>query len=364
MDKTDLKRIIIQRAIQSKNMTISDFAFEIGYARSYLSAIINGSRKANDYILEHIANALGISFSELFHTYKDYQEHWHRCFSSMLEWNLENSWKEYRLLKNKGYQNSQLILVDPEIPHHYILAETFLAIHKKERIDTENLNTEPLLLAQCLQSYRKQDWKRLQENLEKWKEIGISEENKGIFSLFKAVLLYYQRKVFSAYEHLLKAQHFFLQHTHVYLLKLSFLLQASIYTYFKRFEEARKIFIKLEKSNLNKEHQAICVQKHFLNLLLQNKLTEAENKMKLHPDSLAQYAWLFNREKKTKNEILEKDFMLFIDVIDKNKICERFEEGIINVQCPLLERFIRLSLIEHYQKQRKYKAVSKLQNRV
>ena len=62
MKDIDLKIQIIKKHIEINKIKITDFALEAGYARPYLSSIINQSKQANHGILDHLLNTLNINF--------------------------------------------------------------------------------------------------------------------------------------------------------------------------------------------------------------------------------------------------------------------------------------------------------------
>lgn len=62
MKDIDLKLKIIQNHIKHHDIKITDLAIEAGYARPYLSSVLNQSKKANHGILDHLLQTLKIDF--------------------------------------------------------------------------------------------------------------------------------------------------------------------------------------------------------------------------------------------------------------------------------------------------------------
>ncbi|HEY4537336.1 MAG TPA: hypothetical protein VIG45_02650 [Erysipelothrix sp.] len=62
MKDIDLKLKIIQNHIKHHDIKITDLAIEAGYARPYLSSVLNQSKKANHGILDHLLQTLKIDY--------------------------------------------------------------------------------------------------------------------------------------------------------------------------------------------------------------------------------------------------------------------------------------------------------------
>lgn len=357
MPSIDLKREIIQRAIQQNDVILSDFAFEIGYARPYLSAVINGSRKANESILDYIAEELGISFDTLFYSHNQYKNIWQECLQAMAAWDKEKVSFLSKKLSSLVQSQPHLTLVDPQIDHHIILLKTF--INKTDTKILEKMNgwSEELLLAWTLHHYRSQDFLLFGERIDQWRKFGVSEKYEGLYHLLKGMAEYYQENFLIAYDEILKSQSLFLEDSLFYFLKLSSLTKANILSLTDHYDKAKIIYQQLLQQSMAREHQVVIIQSFFLSSLINESYNDAQYLFHRYREVLIDLSYFITKQAEdvpNSDQVLKK----LVQVTHENKTYEPFEQGHIDISCPLKNNLFRKELIQHYQKKRKYKAIT------
>jgi len=373
-DTLEIKLDLIRHNISTNNIKVTDLSQDAGYARPYVSSVLNNSRAANEGFLNHLLDTLQIDYVKEIENMQ-YLDNLMERFLHSLTYKKENTDKLYNQLLKIGNQSEVPVLLKSK--YHECLS--LYKVINKESIDVDaegfNKSSDGLFIL-AIKEYNHKNFDKALEIID---SPAIQKSDTSMVLYFKSFCHFNNKNFIEAYHNLYKAEALILESSNYRRLFDLQILKIKLFAVQNKYNEASRVYENLYSIKDKDKNRINSLDNDwFACLILMKRFDEAyeilQQIQNLDKDNmlLKIYMSLKSKDNNTHIEVKNEYDKTFLDLINlhqkkQNPIIEidKLYNFFYQSKHPniFLELIINELLRELYKNNRAYKTVVEIQDK-